>query len=86
MLKRFALALSVTATALLLPAAGVAQAADDTSAAATATTATTTTGDQGGTTAQTPRRIVTANGTVVTVGTGTLGHRNRDTADSSWGG
>ncbi|MFI7356352.1 hypothetical protein ACIBTP_20700 [Streptomyces avidinii] len=83
MLKRFAIALSVTATALLLPAAGVAQAADDTSAA---TTATTTTGDQGGTTAQTPRQIVTANGTVVTVGTGTLGHRNRDTADSSWGG
>ncbi|WP_405436798.1 hypothetical protein OG373_07210 [Streptomyces avidinii] len=85
MLKRFAIALTVTASALLLPAAGVAQAADDTSAATTATTATTT-GDQGGSTAQPTRRIVTANGTVVTAGTGTLGHRNRDTADSSWGG
>ncbi|MET9600671.1 MULTISPECIES: hypothetical protein [unclassified Streptomyces] len=83
MLKRYVIALSVTASALLLPAAGVAQAADDTSAT---TTATTTTGGENTTTAPATRQIVTADGRVVTIGTGTLGHRNRDTADSSWGG
>ncbi|MCX4956739.1 hypothetical protein [Streptomyces virginiae] len=82
MLKRYVIALSVAASALLLPAAGVAQAADGDTAA---TTVTTTTGGEGGTTTQTPRQIVTSNGRVVTVGT-TLGGRNRDTADSSWGG
>ncbi|MFA7767386.1 hypothetical protein ACGFNX_33190 [Streptomyces sp. NPDC048723] len=82
MLKRYVIALSVAASALLLPAAGVAQAADGTSAA---TTVTTTTGGEGGTTTQTPRQIVTPSGRVVTVGT-TLGGRTRDTADSSWGG
>ncbi|MEY2226270.1 hypothetical protein, partial [Streptomyces sp. BF23-30] len=59
-----------------------AQAADGDTAA---TTVTTTTGGEGSTTTQTPRQIVTSNGRVVTVGT-TLGGRNRDTADSSWGG
>ncbi|WKD31363.1 hypothetical protein [Streptomyces xanthophaeus] len=82
MLKRYVIALSMAASALLLPAAGVAQAADDTSAA---TTVTTSTGGEGGTTTQTPRQIVAPGGRVVTVGT-TLGGRTRDTADSSWGG
>ncbi|MCX4718322.1 hypothetical protein ACFWB2_22015 [Streptomyces virginiae] len=84
MLKRYVIALSVAASALLLPAAGAAQAAEGDTAA---TTVTTTTGGEGSTstTTQTPRQIVTSNGRVVTVGT-TLGGRTRDTADSSWGG
>ncbi|MFB6809612.1 hypothetical protein [Streptomyces sp. NPDC056387] len=81
MLKRYVFALSVAASALLLPAAGAAQAADGD----TATTVTTTTGGEGGATTQTPRQIVMPNGRVVTVGI-TPGTRNRDTADSSWGG
>ncbi|MFI5866420.1 hypothetical protein [Streptomyces sp. NPDC051546] len=82
MLKRFAIALSVAASAVLLPAAGVAQAADDTSA----TTSTTATGGENSTTPPTTRQFVTADGRVFTADTGSLGHRNRDTADSSWGG
>ncbi|WP_327302210.1 hypothetical protein OG730_00625 [Streptomyces sp. NBC_01298] len=82
MLKRFVIALSVAASALLLPAAGVAQAADDTST----TTATTATGGESSTATPTTRQIVTADGRAFTVGTGSLGTRNRDTADSSWGG
>ncbi|MFE1872812.1 hypothetical protein ACFW9N_18180 [Streptomyces sp. NPDC059496] len=80
MLKRYVIALSVTAAALLLPA-GAAQAADGTS---DATTVTTTTGGED-TTTQTPRQIVTPSGRVVTVGTTTNG-RLRDINDSSWGG
>ncbi|MFB6824050.1 hypothetical protein ACFCXA_20935 [Streptomyces virginiae] len=81
MFKRYAIALSVTAAALLLPAAGTAQAADGDTAA---TTVTTTTGGEA-TTTQTPRQIVTPSGHVVTVGTTTNG-RLRDINDSSWGG
>ncbi|WP_328787608.1 MULTISPECIES: hypothetical protein [unclassified Streptomyces] len=80
MLKRYVIALSVTAAALLLPA-GAAQAADGTT---DATTVTTTTGGED-TTTQTPRQIVTPSGRVVTVGTTTNG-RLRDINDSSWGG
>ncbi|MFF4387282.1 MULTISPECIES: hypothetical protein [unclassified Streptomyces] len=80
MLKRYVIALSVTAAALLLPA-GAAQAADG---IPDATTVTTTTGGEG-TTTQTPRQIVTPSGRVVTVGTTTNG-RLRDINDSSWGG
>ncbi|PWK74319.1 hypothetical protein BCL76_10147 [Streptomyces sp. CG 926] len=83
MLKRYVFALSVAASALLLPAAGAAQAADGDTATTTVTT--TTTGGEGTTTTPTPRQIVLPDGRVVTVGT-TLGGRNRDTADSSWGG
>ncbi|MFJ3204663.1 hypothetical protein [Streptomyces sp. NPDC086989] len=82
MLKRYVFALSVAASALLLPAAGAAQAADGDTAT---TTVTTTTGGEGGATTQTPRQIVMPNGRVVTVGI-TPGTRNRDTTDSSWGG
>ncbi|MEW1635327.1 hypothetical protein AB0469_14755 [Streptomyces sp. NPDC093801] len=82
MLKRYVFALSVAATALLLPAAGAAQAADGDTAT---TTVTTTTGAEGSTTTQTPRHITLHDGRVVTVGT-TPGGRGRDTADSSWGG
>ncbi|MFF4261568.1 hypothetical protein ACFY7Y_19595 [Streptomyces virginiae] len=81
MLKRYAIALSVTAAALL-SAAGAAQAADGDTAATTVTT--TTTGGEA-TTTQTPRQIVTPSGQVVTVGTTTNG-RLRDINDSSWGG
>ncbi|MFD8638027.1 hypothetical protein [Streptomyces sp. NPDC059072] len=82
MLKRYVIALSVTAAALLLPA-GAAQAADDTT---DATTVTTTTGGEGSTTTpQAPHQIVTPSGHVVTVGATTNG-RLRDTNDSSWGG
>ncbi|KMO93440.1 hypothetical protein [Streptomyces roseus] len=85
MLKRYVFALSVGASALLLPAAGPAQAADgDTGATTTTTTVTTTTGSEGSTTAPTPRQIVLPDGRVVTI-SGAHG-RNRDTADSSWGG
>ncbi|MFJ9338741.1 hypothetical protein ACIRP0_05550 [Streptomyces sp. NPDC101733] len=85
MLKRYVIALSVTASVLLLPAAGAAQAADDTTAAPAATTATATAGGQT-TTAQTPRQIRTPNGAVVTVGTTSSTHRLSDPTDSSWGG
>ncbi|MFE2875044.1 hypothetical protein ACFXG6_14890 [Streptomyces roseus] len=85
MLKRYVFALSVAASALLLPAAGAAQAADGDSATTTTTTVTTTTGGEGSTTTQTPRQIHLPDGRVVTVGA-SLGGRNRDTADSSWGG
>ncbi|WP_406737415.1 hypothetical protein OG365_03830 [Streptomyces sp. NBC_00853] len=81
MLKRYVIALSVTAAALLLPA-GAAQAADG---IPDATTVTTTTGGENTTTTQTPRQIVTPSGRVVTVGTTTNG-RLRDINDSSWGG
>ncbi|MCX4775395.1 hypothetical protein [Streptomyces sp. NBC_01264] len=83
MLKRFVIALSVAASALLLPAAGVAQAADDTPATTTATTAT---GGENSTTTPPTHQIVTPDGRVFTVNTGALGQRGRDTADSSWGG
>ncbi|MEV7725377.1 hypothetical protein AB0P15_11655 [Streptomyces sp. NPDC087917] len=86
MLKRYVIALSVTASVLLLPAAGAAQAADDTTAAPAATTATATAGGQTTTTAQTPRQIRTPNGAVVTVGTTSSTHRVSDPTDSSWGG
>ncbi|WP_030756645.1 MULTISPECIES: hypothetical protein [unclassified Streptomyces] len=82
MLKRYVFALSVAASALLLPAAGAAQAADGDTAT---TTVTTTTGGEGSTITQTPRQIVLPDGRVLTVGT-TQGGRTRDTADSSWGG
>ncbi len=81
MLKRFVIALSVTASALLLPATA-AQAADGV-AAVTATTA--TTGESGAATT-TGRPIGTPSGAVVTVGTTTGGIRLSDPSDSSWGG
>lgn len=82
MLKRYVFALTVAASALLLPAAGAAQAADGDTAT---TTVATTTGGVGSTTTQTARQIVLSDGRVVTVGA-MVGGRNRDTADSSWGG
>ncbi|MFF4849520.1 hypothetical protein [Streptomyces sp. NPDC001194] len=82
MLKRYVFALSVAASALLLPAAGAAQAADGDTAT---TTVTTTIAGEGSTTNPTPRQIVLPDGRVVTV-TGAIGGRGRDTADSSWGG
>ncbi|MFH7596934.1 hypothetical protein WDV06_17810 [Streptomyces racemochromogenes] len=84
MLKRYVFALSVAASALLLPTAGAAQAAEGDTAA---TTVTTTTGSESSTTTQTPRQIVLPGGRVATVGTSTPpGGRGRDTNDSSWGG
>ncbi|MFE5771562.1 hypothetical protein ACFQ7O_24735 [Streptomyces sp. NPDC056485] len=82
MLKRYVFALTVAASALLLPAAGAAQAADGDTAT---TTVTTTTGGEGSNTTQTARQITLPDGRVVTVNAA-LGGRNRDTADSSWGG
>ncbi|MGW7334140.1 hypothetical protein ACWGIU_37190 [Streptomyces sp. NPDC054840] len=82
MLKRYVIALSVAASALLLPAAGAAQAADGISAE---TTVTTTSGGEGGATGPATRHIRTPDGRLVTVGTTQTG-RTRDTADSSWGG
>lgn len=82
MLKRFVIALSVTASALLLPATA-AQAADET-AAVTATAA--TTGEGGAATTTEVRQIHTPSGAVVTVSTTTGGIRLNDPTDSSWGG
>lgn len=78
MLKRFVIALSVTASALLLPATA-AQAADGTVTAAT-------TGESGAATTTGVRQIRTPSGAVVTVGTSTGGIRLSDPTDSSWGG
>lgn len=80
MLKRFVIALSVTASALLLPATA-AQAAD-----ATVTATATTPGESGAATTTAVRQIHTPSGVVVTVGTTTGGLRVSDPSDSSWGG